>query len=338
MNAFPNELIDIVGIGASTLDRFIVVDHFPTGREVQQAISSTTDGGGPVATALATAGKYGSRTVMIDRIGDDMVGRYILEDFHKYNVNTEGIQVDADAKSGTATILVKQKTGERAVFFERSTASDPEFLDNYQGLIENASIVHINGRHRHLMRTAIDIARQSGTIISLDGGAQRYDDDMRPITELSHVVIVARDYAEKYTGSTNLEEACCIIHDRGALIAGVTDGANGSYFVWPDGTSYRCEPFSQATVVDTTGAGDSFHGAFLYMLTKTLCKIADGTNTSTMNETSQSLNAIDLLHSCAHEDLEKAATFASAVAALNTQGIGGRSPLPSLEDIKALIG
>ena len=57
-----------------------------------------------------------------------------------------------------------------------------------------------------------------------------------------------------------------------------------------------------------------------------------------MNEMSQSLNAIDLLHSCAHEDLEKAATFASAVAALNTQGIGGRSPLPSLEDIKALIG
>ena len=338
MNAFPNEVIDIVGIGASTLDRFIVADHFPTGREVQEAISSTTDGGGPVATALATAGKYGSRTVMIDRIGDDMVGRYILEDFHRYNVNTEGIQVDADARSGTATILVKQKTGERAVFFERSTASDPEFLDNYQGLIENASIVHINGRHRHLMRTAIDIARQSGTIISLDGGAQRYDDDMRPITESSHVVIVARDYAEKYTGATNLEEACCIIHDHGALIAGVTDGANGSYFVWPDGTSYRCEPFSQATVVDTTGAGDSFHGAFLYMLTKTLCKIADGTNTSTMNETSQSLNAIDLLHSCAHEDLEKAATFASAVAALNTQGIGGRSPLPSLEDIKALIG
>ena len=138
MNAFPNEVIDIVGIGASTLDRFIVVDHFPTGREVQQAISSTTDGGGPVATALATASKYGSRTVMIDRIGDDMAGRYILEDFHKYNVNTEGIQVDADAKSGTATILVKQKTGERAVFFERSTATEPEFLEAHKQLIESA--------------------------------------------------------------------------------------------------------------------------------------------------------------------------------------------------------
>lgn len=330
MNAFPNEVIDIVGIGASTLDRFIVVDHFPTGREVQQAISSTTDGGGPVATALATAGKYGSRTVMIDRIGDDMVGRYILEDFHKYNVNTEGIQVDADAKSGTATILVKQKTGERAVFFERSTASDPEFLDNYQGLIENASIVHINGRHRHLMRTAIDIARQSGTIISLDGGAQRYDDDMRPITELSHVVIVARDYAEKYTGSTNLEEACCIIHDRGALIAGVTDGANGSYFVWPDGTAYRCQPFPQASVVDTTGAGDSFHGAFLSKLAVSIRQ-----ENALYGEF---IKPIDILQSLDHKQLESAAIFASAVSALNTQGIGGRSALPSLKSACNLAG
>lgn len=330
MNAFPNELIDIVGIGASTLDRFIVVDHFPTGREVQQAISSTTDGGGPVATALATAGKYGSRTVMIDRIGDDMVGRYILEDFHKYNVNTEGIQVDADAKSGTATILVKQKTGERAVFFERSTASDPEFLDNYQGLIENASIVHINGRHRHLMRTAIDIARQSGTIISLDGGAQRYDDDMRPITELSHVVIVARDYAEKYTGATNLEEACCIIHDRGALIAGVTDGANGSYFVWPDGTAYRCQPFLQASVVDTTGAGDSFHGAFLSKLAVSIRQ-----ENALYGEF---IKPIDILQSLDHKQLESAAIFASAVSALNTQGIGGRSALPSLKSACNLAG
>lgn len=330
MNAFPNEVIDIVGIGASTLDRFIVVDHFPTGREVQQAISSTTDGGGPVATALATAGKYGSRTVMIDRIGDDMVGRYILEDFHKYNVNTEGIQVDAEAKSGTATILVKQKTGERAVFFEQSTASDPEFLDNYQGLIENASIVHINGRHRHLMRTAIDIARQSGTIISLDGGAQRYDDDMRPITELSHVVIVARDYAEKYTGSTNLEEACCIIHDRGALIAGVTDGANGSYFVWPDGTAYRCQPFPQASVVDTTGAGDSFHGAFLSKLAVSIRQ-----ENALYGEF---IKPIDILQSLDHKQLESAAIFASAVSALNTQGIGGRSALPSLKSACNLAG
>ena len=330
MNTFPNEVIDIVGIGASTLDRFIVVDHFPTGREVQQAIASTTDGGGPVATALATAGKYGSRTVMIDRIGDDMVGRYILEDFQKYNVNTESIQVDADTKSGTATILVKEKTGERAVFFERSTAPDPEFLSDYQGLIENASIVHINGRHRHLMRTAIDIARQSGIIISLDGGAQRYDEEMKPITESSHVVIVARDYAEKYTGTTDLEDACRIIHERGALIAGVTDGANGSYFVWPDGTAYRCAPFPQESVIDTTGAGDSFHGAFLGRLSTVIRRM--------QLQNDGRIKPVDMLQVCNHTELEAAARFASAVSALNTQGLGGRSGLPTLETAFTLAG
>ena len=332
MSTFPQKKIDILGIGASTLDRFIVVDHYPTGREVQQVLSSTNDGGGPVATALAVAGKYGARTAMIDSIGDDMVGQHILDDFKKYNVNTDSIHIEGQAKSGVATILVKHSTGERAVFFERSTAPEPAFLDSHKQLMAETFILHINGRHRNLMRSAMDVAKEVGTIISLDGGAQRYDEDMKPITEDSHIVIVARDYAEKYTGTTDLEEACHIIHERGALIAGVTDGANGSYFVWPDGTFYRCQAFPQEYVVDTTGAGDSFHGAFLSKLVTLLNELApvEGLKTSTYG--------IDLLQYCGHSDLERAAIFASAVAALNTQGIGGRSPLPSLQVVHKLMG
>ena len=338
MSTFPQKHIDIVGIGASTLDRFIVVNHFPTGREVQQVVSSTTDGGGPVATALAVAGKYGARTAMIDSIGDDIVGRHILDDFEKYNVNTEAIQVESGANSGVATILVKQRTGERAVFFERSTAIEPEFLDTHKQLIGSAYIMHINGRHRQLMRSAMAVAKEVGTIISLDGGAQRYDEDMKPITEASHIVIVARDYAEKYTGTTNLEEACRIIHERGACIAGVTDGANGSYFVWPDGTNYRCKPFPQDAVVDTTGAGDSFHGAFLAKLSNVLHSESAKVSLTNAVQGDTSLCAVELLKGCAHSDLEKVAIFASAVASLNTQGIGGRSPLPTLKSVQELIG
>ena len=332
MSTFPQKKIDILGIGASTLDRFIVVDHYPTGREVQQVLSSTNDGGGPVATALAVAGKYGARTAMIDSIGDDMVGQHILDDFKKYNVNTDSIHIEGQAKSGVATILVKHSTGERAVFFERSTAPEPVFLDAHKQLIKESFILHVNGRHRQFMCSAMALAQEAGTIISLDGGAQRYDEEMKSITGSSHIAIVARDYAEKYTGTTNLEEACHIIHDRGALIAGVTDGANGSYFVWPDGTFYRCQAFPQEYVVDTTGAGDSFHGAFLSKLVTLLRELApvEGLKTSTY--------AIDLLQHCGHSDLEKTAIFASAVAALNTQGIGGRSALPSLHVVNKLMG
>ena len=261
-----------------------------------------------------------------------MVGQHILDDFKKYNVNTDSIHIEGQAKSGVATILVKHSTGERAVFFERSTAPEPVFLDAHKQLIKESFILHVNGRHRQFMCSAMALAQEVGTIISLDGGAQRYDEEMKSITEASHIVIVARDYAEKYTGTTDLEEACRIIHERGALIAGVTDGANGSYFVWPDGTFYRCQAFPQEYVVDTTGAGDSFHGAFLSKLVTLLRELApvEGLETSTY--------AIDLLQHCGHSDLEKAAIFASAVAALNTQGIGGRSALPSLQVVHKLMG
>lgn len=314
--------IDIVGIGASTLDRFIVVDHFPTGREVQQVISSTADGGGPVATALATASRYGAKTIMIDSVGDDMVGHHIIEDFHRYGVQTEAINIETGATSGVATILVKESTGERAVFFEKSTTSEPHMTDNYKKSIEDSCILHINGRHRTLMCQAMEIAKSSGRIISLDGGAQRYDEAMGQITKDCHVVIVARDYAEKYTGTTDLEKAVRIIHERGAIIAGITDGANGSHFVWPDGTYYRCAAYSQEHIVDTTGCGDSFHGAFVGELAKIIESAA---------------LPVQALQTMSSDTLAYCARFASAVASHNTQHIGGRSGLPTKEQVIELM-
>ena len=116
MSTFPQKKIDILGVGASTLDRFIVVDHYPTGREVQQVLSSTTDGGGPVQQHWTVAGKYGARTAMIDSIGDDMVGQHILDDFKNIMLIPILFILRRGAKSGVATILVKHSTGERAVF------------------------------------------------------------------------------------------------------------------------------------------------------------------------------------------------------------------------------
>lgn len=319
---------DIVGIGASTLDRFVMVKAFPTGREVQEAVMTAVDGGGPVATALATAGKYGIDTVMIDVIGDDIGGTHILDDFDYYNVETSHIESARDSKSASATILVNEKTGDRAIFFERSTAPELESLDKHKACIEGGHILHINGRHRKCLIEAMTICKQSGNLVSFDGGANRYDEGLKDITRASDIVIVARDYAEKYTGTMDLEEACRIIHERGAYIAGVTDGAEGSCFVWPDGTFYRCPAFPQDTVLDTTGAGDSFHGAFLTVIAKTIRNMRV--------ECEGRRSAREVLLDCSNTIFESAADFASAVASLNTQRLGGRSGLPSLEDAVVL--
>ena len=79
-------------------------------------------------------------------------------------------------------------------------------------------------------------------------------------------------------------------------------------------------------------------GLFLANLVHTINHMKGQDTTSTTKHDRASIHAVELLKACAHSDLEKAAIFASAVASLNTQGIGGRSPLPTLKSVQELIG
>ena len=91
-----NKQIDVIGLGASTIDVLTLVEHFPKGREVQQALSTVIQGGGPVATALVAVSRLGGRTAMIDSIGDDWVGDLVLKDFQREGVGTETIEIHRD--------------------------------------------------------------------------------------------------------------------------------------------------------------------------------------------------------------------------------------------------
>ena len=89
-------------------------------------------------------------------------------------------------------------------------------------------------------------------------------------------------------------------------IAGVTDGVRGSYIMERGGEAVRQCAYRMARVVDNTGCGDSYHGAFLYAYTPGKC-------------------------------VQEAARLAAAVAAMNTQSLGGRSALPRLQEAEAFL-
>lgn len=329
----PNERrYDVVGMGGSTLDRFTVVKEFPTGREVQEAVSMISDGGGPVSTALAVVGRFGGKALMLDRLGDDDVTQTILDDFKTYNVSTDGILRVPGAHAGCAIILVKESTGERAIFFTRTTApeltaedlktctlsqtttatgtastlanADASTTFTLADAIRNAKIFHCNGRHSVALPAAIAIAKEAGTLVSFDGGANRYSPTQRKWAESADIAIVAKEFADRYTeaddGTLAADplEAARRLHAKGVSLAGVTVGAKGSYLILPDGEEIFCPPFQRDHVVDTTGCGDSYHGAFLYAL-------------------------------CAGYEPKEAIKLASAVGALNTRAVGGRRGLPT---------
>lgn len=297
---------DIVGIGATPLDTLMVVEKFPQGREVQPTLNFTCCSGGPVGTALSTASKLGSKTIMIDKISDDITGKSIISDFLNYNVDTSAIQIENNKKSACATILVEKATGDRAIYFTPSTTGELTDISPFIKIIPTSKILHINGRHKEILTAAITLAKKHKVQVSFDGGANRYNEFNDFLAQQSDICILAKDFANKYTKETDTINALKIIIDKGSTIAGITLGNQGSYLMDNHYHLIYQPAFKQKTTIDTTGCGDSYHGAFLY---------------SILNDYS----------------LTQSAQIASAVASMNTQKLGSRGNLPTLKQLQYFL-
>lgn len=301
-----NTKYDIIGIGATPLDTLMIIENFPNGREVHPTLDFICSSGGPVGTALSTASKLGSKTIMIDKISDDIIGKSILSDYLKYDVDTSYIQIEKNKQSASATILVKKSTGDRAIYFTPSTTTELSDISPFIDVIKNSKILHINGRHKQILSDAITIAKNYNVKISFDGGANRYNEFNDLLAQKSDICILAKDFANKYTNEIDTIKALKIIIEKGSYIAGITLGDKGSYIMNNNYNIIYQPAFKQKNIIDTTGCGDSYHGAFLYGLI----------NNFSLTQTTQ---------------------IASAVASINTQKLGSRGNLPNLTELKHFL-
>lgn len=301
----------IFGIGVCTLDVISVVETFPGDEGVEMAREAITMGGGPVATALAAAASLGARTTMLDRFGDDWRSRLILGELQELGVNTSAAPTQPGAAASLATVLVRADDGARAIRFVRSTAAPlcNEDIDRDQLLSHR--IVHCNGRHPEACLAAAEICKTScgATSLAFDGGAGRYREDLLPLMREADLPIVAHQFATAATGEVDVGAAAGRLAElcpRASLI-GITDGARGSWVFPRDGKAFHQPAFTVDPVVDTTGCGDAYHGAFLF--------------------------ALDSGWS-----YERAAETASAAGAINAGKLGGRGGLPTTDGLAAMIG
>jgi len=294
--------IDVVGLGASTVDVLTLVEHFPRGREVQQAQATVTQGGGPVATALVALSRLGRTAAMIDSIGEDWAGGLVLRDFRSEGVASETVEVHPGDTTSISNILVSAADGARAIMFVPGSAPEPSLSESQKNAIGSARVLHINGRYWNACLQAIDLAKRRSVLVSFDGGAGRFKPEMRQLVPLTDICIAARDFAERYTGEAELPESAELLLREGPQIAVVTDGRNGSWICTRDGSSFHQPAFLFPKTVDTTGCGDSYHGAFLAGLLRGFA-------------------------------VEKTALLASAVAGMNSQHLGGRSGIPRWEEV-----
>ncbi len=297
---------DLIGLGVSTVDLVARVDHLPAQEEVQRAIEMVVQGGGPIATAMVAAARLGARVAMLDSIGDDWRGKLILHEFAHENVFTGYLRVHPNHTSSTACILVNQADGARAIVYAPGTAPELTPADLPRAAIEQAKVLHVNGRHWDACLQAIEWARTAKVQVSFDGGAQRYRPAIRELVPLADVCIVAHEFATQYTGETDVRKSAEALLTVGPSLVVITGGSEGSWISTREGRFFHQPAFRFPKTIDTTGCGDSYHGAFLFGL---------------LQEWS----------------LEKTARWASAVAALNSQALGGRSGLPTFEQVENFL-
>lgn len=297
---------DLIGLGVSTVDLVALVDHLPAQEEVQRAIEMVVQGGGPIATAMVAAARLGARVAMLDSIGDDWRGKLILDEFARENVFAGNVRVHPNHTSSTACILVNQADGARAIVYAPGTAPELTPADLPRAAIEQAKFLHVNGRHWNACLQAIEWARAAKVQVSFDGGAYRYRPAIRELVPLANVCIVAHEFATQYTGETDVRKSAEALLTVGPSLVVITGGSQGSWISTREGRFFHQPAFRFPKTIDTTGCGDSYHGAFLFGLLRAW-------------------------------GLEKTARWASAVAALNSQALGGRSGLPTFEQVENFL-
>lgn len=249
----------VVGIGACVLDTLINCDRFPTEDTKQKAESIFLCGGGPVGNALVVMSKLGVNTEVLGAFAADNAGSYLLDDFKKYGVETKNTKVIDGVSSFVSYIILSEEKQSRTCIFDRGGVPDNEQNVCFEA-IDDAYVLHLDGNYLKSALAAARYAKQKGVKVSLDaGGLYAGIEELLPYVD---ILIPSAEFAMGFTKKDNIPDAMAELYKSFAPeVLVVTDGSNGGYY-WQNGGAYHYDSI-KVKAVDTNGAGDTFHGAFV---------------------------------------------------------------------------
>ena len=293
--------LDIVGIGVCTVDHLMTVPHMPGNNINMMASNYLRQPGGLASCALVAAARLGARGKIISIVGDDDAGRYIRGELKSEGVDTTKLIERPGSESHVSLILVDERTGDRSIMTRPPTGEPLELHEIRKEDITTSSVLFVDNV-TELTLQAARWAKDAGMSVVLDP-ARPYE-IIKEILPFVDVPIVPQQWAHAFMPDQPAETVAKALYRGGARIAVVTLGARGSVVSWAGGTAHV--PTFGVDVVDTTGAGDAYHGAFMYALL-------------------QDWEAPEM------------ARFASAVGSMNCRAMGGRAALPTREEVDKFL-
>jgi sulfofructose kinase len=297
---------DCIGFGMNAVDYLSILDPYPNLDEKVDVVESSIQGGGPVPTAMVTLAKLGAKVAYIGKVGDDPEGKFVEEQFEKEGVNTDYLIMDKKSKTAKAFIWVDKETGKRTVALDKTRLkeikiSELKFLNSI-----STKFLHIDAREPKVNIFLAKWAKKFGGKVSLDVGSLR--SGVESVFPWVDYLIVSKRFASGITKSSDPFSACKELMRKGFETVVVTIGEDGCICgsCQRRGENIFHSPGFPVKVVDTTGAGDVFHGAFIYGLLK-------------------------------RWDLKKTTKFANACAAIKCRKLGGRAGIPNLAEAMDFI-
>lgn len=294
-------MIRIACVGITVMDRIYYVEALPTEGGKYVANRYTEVGGGPAATAAVAAARLGAQVDFIGRVGDDATGNTLLAELESLGVNTRYTRRYAWAKSSQSAITVDAK-GERIIvnFPSPDLPPDADWLREID--FSQWDVVLADVRWHEGAKQAFTLAREAGVITVLDGDVT--PQDIRELVAMCDHAAFSEPGLTRLAGTENVIDALRYAQTITNGHVYVTRGSEGCS--WLDKDLLRHQPGFAVEVVDTTGAGDVFHGALAFSL------------------------------ACGEAQPE-AVRFASGVAALKCTRPGGRAGIPDCDQTRSFL-
>jgi sulfofructose kinase len=292
---------DVVGVGLNATDTLILLPRFPAYGGKAPFEREVMSPGGQVASAMVTCACLGMRTKYIGTLGDDERGAIQLDSLRASGINLDDIEIRPDCPNQIAYILVDRSSGERTVLWKRADCLriDPASLTPDK--IACARLLHIDGHDTPAVARAAEIARRHRIPVTVDVDTI-YPGFDRVLPNVDYLVS-GSEFPARWTKEPDPFRALAMIQDEyGMRVAAMTLGADGA-LARADGR-YIYSPGFVVDCVDTTGAGDVFHGAFCYAVFESM-------------------------------PLREALEFSNAMAALNCTALGARGCIVGLEEARA---
>ncbi|MCE5199422.1 MAG: PfkB family carbohydrate kinase [Armatimonadota bacterium] len=290
----------VAGAGVCCVDYIVVAPQIKWGDSIHMT-DYLVQGGGLTGTAMVACARLGAKCDMLTMLGDDQAGDQIANELEGEGVALDHVVRTPGGMSPFSFVHVDQNTGERTIFHHPATGLH---LDPDLPILENAvqwDALLVDAYYLDLAMMASKAANERGVPVVADIIPNERN---AALLRQVDVLIAPRHYARKIGCGDNLDAALDAIHDLGPTTAVITLGSDG--WVYSDPSGRGSGNAFKVDVVDTTGAGDTFHGAFAYGL-------------------------------ASKWDTRRCAEFASAVAAIKCTKRGGRTGIPSLKQVEEFV-